>query len=147
VDDSLWPRVPITDSKEQLKANTLHTSLPRETDGHGVDVSVSLWFPVEQDPSQKHFSLPDASKCRIAWKIIRPTDPSNDPWRPIVYFSMLPNGWIPHDGIDFFKQFMVYLKERWLELCQQAEGHLTKSVSYGSLYWANRFTFPVLLIY
>ncbi|KAK4233010.1 hypothetical protein C8A03DRAFT_19825 [Achaetomium macrosporum] len=126
-DDSLWPRVPITNSIERLKPNTLLTSLPKETDGHSIDVSFSLSIPVEQYPTSKHFSIPDGRKCRIAWKIIRPTHSRNDPWRPIVYFSMLPNGWIPHDGIDFFKQFIVYLKERWLELCRQAEEHLTQS--------------------
>jgi hypothetical protein len=77
--------------------------------------------------------MPDGGKFRIAWKIIRPTYPKNDPWWPIVYFSMLPYGWIPNDGIDFFKQFMLHLEERWLKLCQQAEEHLTKSVSCFSL--------------
>jgi len=47
-------------------------------------------------------------------------------WESIGHFSMLPYGWIPDDGVDFFTQFMLYLKGRWLELCDFAEEHLTE---------------------
>ncbi|KAJ2986733.1 hypothetical protein NUW58_g4888 [Xylaria curta] len=127
VDDSFWLKVPITVSTQQLEPNKLQTYCHDWDGGRGVDVSVSLWFPYEQHPSSKHFSMPEGVKCRIAWKIIRPTDPNNEPWRPIAYFSMLPNGWIPNDGLDFFKQFLFHLCGIWLELCQQADKHLTES--------------------
>ncbi|PQE15320.1 ankyrin repeat-containing protein [Rutstroemia sp. NJR-2017a BVV2] len=124
--DSLWAKVPIIHSKEPLEPNKLQISLPKETNGHGFDISISLWFPVEQQPSQKHFSIPNGSKHRIGWKIVRSTNTKQGQWTPIVYFSTLPYGWIPRDGIDFFQQFILYMKGKWLELCQQAEEHLSK---------------------
>jgi hypothetical protein len=33
---------------------------------------------------------------------------------------MMPFGWIPKDGVEFFGQFILYLKERWLKLCDLA---------------------------
>ncbi|KAI1126704.1 ankyrin repeat-containing domain protein [Nemania abortiva] len=126
-DSSLWPEIATADSKAQLKPNKLQVSFPQETHDHAVVVSVSLWFPVELHLSQGGLNSPSWSKSRIAWKIMRPTNPRKGPWRPTVYFSMLPYGWIPDDGIDFFKQFIAYLKEIWLELCRQAEKDLNKS--------------------
>lgn len=32
-------------------------------------------------------------------------------------------------GIEFFMQFMLYLKERWLELCESGEKSLDETVS------------------
>ncbi|KAM3076143.1 hypothetical protein ACMFMG_006342 [Clarireedia jacksonii] len=137
-DDSLWEKVPIIHSKQPLERNKLQISLPKETNGHGFDISVSLWFPVKQQLSQKHFSILvkqqlsqkhfsilNDSKYRIAWKIVPSTNTKQGPWTPVVYFSTLPYGWIPRDGIDFFQQFILCMKEKWLELCQQAEEHLS----------------------
>jgi hypothetical protein len=73
--------------------------------------------------------MPDWGKCRIGWTIIPPANPDDEPWKSIDHFSMLPYGWIPKDGIEFFMQFILYLKERWLKLCQRAEEHLTECVS------------------
>ncbi|KAK4119368.1 hypothetical protein N657DRAFT_554230, partial [Parathielavia appendiculata] len=41
------------------------------------------------------------------------------------HFSMLPNGWIPDDGVDFFKQFICHLRERWYTECDLVEKDLT----------------------
>jgi hypothetical protein len=46
---------------------------------------------------------------------------------------MMPFGWIPDDGVDFFKQFILYLKERWLRLCDLAKDHLAARVSWAEL--------------
>ncbi|KAA8641770.1 uncharacterized protein ATNIH1004_010709 [Aspergillus tanneri] len=125
-DDLLWSKIPIPGSKEPLVPNKLHVSLPRKEAEGDFAVSVSLLFPAEQGSSGKYFSVPTGGKSRIAWKIRRPTNPKSEAWRPIVYFSTLPYGWIPSDGMDLFKQFIVHLKERWLGLCQQAEEHLSE---------------------
>jgi hypothetical protein len=74
--------------------------------------------------------MPDWGKFKIAWTIIPPANPNHESWKSIDHFSMLPYGWIPSDGIDFFMQFILYLKERWLKLCYQAMEHLNECVSY-----------------
>lgn len=61
-------------------------------------------------------------------------------WESIDHFSMLPYSWIPDDGVDFFTQFIVYLKGRWLKLCDLAEEHLTQRVS-------GPYLVPVLNVY
>ncbi|KAF2997583.1 hypothetical protein E8E13_002417 [Curvularia kusanoi] len=38
---------------------------------------------------------------------------------------MLPNGWIPEDVVDFFQQFMRYLRWRWIEICDSADEHMS----------------------
>ncbi|KAI0118811.1 ankyrin repeat-containing domain protein [Nemania sp. FL0031] len=126
-DDSLWPRIATTDSKVQLEPSKLHISLSQEIHDRGVAVFISLWFPVELHLSQRGLHSPHGGKCRIAWKIIQPANPSKDPWKPIVYFNMLPHGWIPDDDIDFFNQFVVHLKVTWLNLCERVEKGLNKS--------------------
>lgn len=136
-DDSetlFWPKAPISVSNEPLEPYKLHISLPMETGSQRVDVSISLWFPVGEQASRKYFSIHGGNQCRIAWNILRPVDPERSPWRSTVYFSTLPYGWIPDDGIHFFNLFIVYLKGRWVDLCQQAEEHLSTRVSYISLY-------------
>jgi hypothetical protein len=131
MDHSHWKKVPTThsNSKERLQPNKLQISQQEETDGHGVNFSVSLWFPAEQDLSQRHLNMPDCDKCRIAWTIIPPTNRNDESWKSIDHFSTLPYGWIANDSVDFFMQFILYLKERWLKICHRAEEHLTDCVS------------------
>jgi hypothetical protein len=45
------------------------------------------------------------------------------------HFSMLPSGWIPRDGLDFFAQFLRHLQKKWLDVCDLGEQHLTDCVS------------------
>jgi hypothetical protein len=137
MDKSIWPKIPIADSEEQPKPNKLQTSYREETDGRCIDVSVSLWFPAEQHPSRKHLSMPDEANFKIAWKIAQPTDSNNDAWRSIAYFSMLPYGWIPSDGMEFFGQFILHLRQKWLKLYHEAEKSLSKRVSHDSWFWIN----------
>lgn len=57
---------------------------------------------------------------------------------------MSPNGWVPNDGIDFFMQFTLRLKERLLRLCDGADKHLAKSMSLpGKCYISFRFISPI----
>lgn len=52
-------------------------------------------------------------------------------WKSLDHFSMMPFGWIPDDGVEFFKQFIPYLEERWLRLCDLAKDHLAARVSWA----------------
>lgn len=53
--------------------------------------------------------------------------------KSITYFSVLPYGWIPDDGVDFFTQFIFHLKGRWLKLYNLSEEHLAMYVSCATL--------------
>jgi hypothetical protein len=72
-----------------------------------------------------------ANTYRIAWRIGEPIEPGN-PWTPTIYFSTLPNGWMPKNDLDLFDQFIFCVKESWLRLCQQIEKYLSNRVSCGS---------------
>ncbi len=61
--------------------------------------------------------------------MIQPTNPSDGSWKSINHFSMLPHGWMPDDGVDFFKQFVLCLKDAWFTECNLAEEDLTTQVS------------------
>ncbi|KAF2188018.1 hypothetical protein K469DRAFT_567803, partial [Zopfia rhizophila CBS 207.26] len=68
----------------------------------------------------------DWGKCGITWTMVSSANPNKESsWRSTDHFSMLPYGWIPEDGVDFFTQFILHLKDRWLKLCNLAEEHLT----------------------
>ncbi|KAF2968612.1 hypothetical protein GQX73_g4996 [Xylaria multiplex] len=130
-EDALWENVPIPDPKVPLEPkvpspNKLQTLLAPDTNGRYVDIIVSLWFPVELQLGQHNSNPLDRSKWSIAWRIIRSTNPNILPPRSPVYFSMLPYGWIPNDGVDFFKQFIEHLRGLWLDLCQRAEKDLSQ---------------------
>jgi hypothetical protein len=102
-----------------------------QTNGPGVSFAVAAWFPTAHDlGNQQQFNISTWGECGIAWTMM-PLTKSDDRacWKSIDHFSMLPYSWIPDDGIDFFTQFIVYLKGRWLKLCDLAEEHLTQRVS------------------
>jgi hypothetical protein len=102
-----------------------------QTSGICVNISVAIWFPTGQGPgNQEQFNISNWGECRIAWTMKPLASSSGRPcWESIDHFSTLPYGWIPDDGVDFFTQFILYLKERWLKLCDLTEDHLTKCVS------------------
>jgi hypothetical protein len=93
-------------------------------------VSVAVHVPARQDPkNQKNFDTCHWDVCAIAWTVTAPANSKDGPyWKSTEHFSMLPNGWIPDDGADFFQQFILCLKERWLTLCGLAEEHISKRV-------------------
>lgn len=130
-DDSILPKVPIATSEGRLKRNELQILYSPGATGREVDVSISLWLPLEEFRSQKESRPRRSIKYSIAWKIVRTKD---DTWRPQIYFSTLPCVRAPLNGIDLFQQFIVYLKEEWSDLCKIAELHLLDRVSgdYGT---------------
>jgi hypothetical protein len=91
-----------------------------EHDGHGTCFYVAAKFPGRQNRWITR---------AIAWTMIQPTNGSNGPWESRNHFSMLPYGWIPDDGVDFFKQFVRCLKDMWCEECDSAEKVLAERVS------------------
>jgi ankyrin repeat protein len=100
-------------------------------DGQYDRIYVAIQFPAEPDlQGQKHAEVSYWDTSRIAWTMMTYSNPNGDRcWKSINHFSMMPYGWIPDDGLDFFKQFLLYLKERWSNLCDLAEDHLTIRVS------------------
>jgi hypothetical protein len=100
-------------------------------DGQYDRIYVAIQFPAEPDlQGQKHAEVSYWDTSRIAWTMMTYSNPNGDRyWKSINHFSMMPYGWIPDDGLDFFKQFLLYLKERWSNLCDLAEDHLTVRVS------------------
>ncbi|PCH05679.1 Hypothetical protein PENO1_021120 [Penicillium occitanis (nom. inval.)] len=87
-----------------------------KVNNHATRVSVLLWFPDGNDPfpQQEYFNMPRWPSTCIAWTILSPSNPHIRPWQSVDYYSMLPNGWIPDDGIDFFQQIVLHLEERWI---------------------------------
>jgi hypothetical protein len=101
----------------------LHIS--KQTNGQSISYSVAVWLRVGQDPESDN-----EQKVRITWTIKQFTNASGEwYWESINYFSTLPYGWIPDDGVDFLKHFILYLEQKWLEICSQGEKHLNERVS------------------
>ena len=94
-------------------------------------IYVGVSYPTS--PDREYFRI-SWDLCVIAWTIIPPAKPNDGlNYKSVAHFSMLPNGWIPEDGHDFFQQFMIYLRKKWLDLCDTAEEHLTRQVCYPRL--------------
>jgi hypothetical protein len=87
-------------------------------DSEGTKLFVGIWFPLS-DPNLDE-------KVMISWTIFLFSDIGQ---KVIDHFSTLPYGSIPDHHIDFFTHFILHLKEKWLELCNQEERHLTELVS------------------
>ncbi|KAH7169494.1 hypothetical protein DER46DRAFT_502314 [Fusarium sp. MPI-SDFR-AT-0072] len=47
-------------------------------------------------------------------------------WKSINHFSMLPCGWIPNSGLEFFALFITELEKRWFSLCDNMRECLRK---------------------
>lgn len=61
----------------------------------------------------------------IAWSMAaRTAGGQSSDWVTKDHFSMLPNGWIPHDSLDFFQQFVTHLTKEWSDMAEEAKGHL-----------------------
>jgi hypothetical protein len=118
--------------KDKLEPYRLDISLPGK-DIRGDSISVAILIPSEEDLQHQKLSKgPDWDICRISWIMIPCSGPNGVRyWKSLDHFSMMPFGWIPDDGVDFFKQFILYLQERWLRLCVLAKDHLTVRVSWA----------------
>jgi hypothetical protein len=101
------------------------------TDSNTVKFSVAVWFSGGKDPyHEKCFRIPVDETIRIIWTISRPRKLNGEQyWKAIDHYSTLPYGRIPDNGLDFFKDFILRLEEKWVELCKLGEKHLTERVS------------------
>lgn len=120
-----------------------------EVQVHGNHVCIFLIgaFPSEQQSgSGEQSAISQWSKYGIAWKMVPPSTPKDgSSWKSIDHFSMLPYGWIPDDGADFFVLFIRKLKENWLILCVSAEERLSQRVSRVWLLRVESFTNSIIL--
>lgn len=128
LDNSIWSQVPIAIfAQERLQPNTVQI-ISRKFNNNIVDVSISLQLSINQYLNDQHSSIEDRKvSIRIMWRIIQPINPGS-PWNSIVYFSTLPYGWIPDDGMDLFQHLFIHLRERWLDLCHKFGKYLSDKV-------------------
>lgn len=76
-------------------------------------------------------AIPNHKTVMIKWIVIKQRDRDSrtgESWKSVSHFSTLPNGWIPDDGVDFFKQFLGELQAMWLRNCGRGEKVLVESV-------------------
>lgn len=110
----------------------------RPATGSSIDFTLALYFPTLAELLAPA-ALPEpgfGSLMMIRWTVAKAANPGFDArddrtgtgWQTSTHYSTLPNGWIPDDGVDFFKQFLEHLQARWLRLCQQGEELLAFSV-------------------
>jgi len=92
----------------------------------GTKLFVGIWFPLRDPNLGEPFMMSADEKVMISWTIFPFSDIGQ---KAIDHFSTLPYGSIPDHHIDFFSHFILHLKEKWLELCNQEERHLTELVS------------------
>ncbi len=116
--------------------------LHRPATGSSIDFTLALYFPTVVELLATG-PIPEAgygSVLMIRWTVAKTTSPvygtddEESPgtrWQTAMHYSTLPNGWIPDNGVDFFKQFLEHLQTRWLRLCQQGEELLSVSVRTG----------------
>ena len=113
-----------------LKLDKSHIFYKVQAHGAYASVCIAVLLPAANDQEdQTYLDTFDWQECGIAWTLTPPTKQKDGPhWKTRDHFSMLPYGWIPEDGVDFFRQFIDNLKRRWLKLCDLAEEHLSKRV-------------------
>ena len=126
-----WKNGLLHPSMVPIRPNVLETSVSSPSRSGKVRFSVAIWFPAGFDKvTGSHFKVPDRGTCRITWSTSSTTNVNEESGiGPTNYFSMLPSGNIPKNGLDFFAQFLSHLREMWLEICDLAEQHLAECVS------------------
>ncbi|KAG5664912.1 hypothetical protein KAF25_008646 [Fusarium avenaceum] len=87
-----------------------------------VLVAVAVWVPHPDLFRQKS----GWDECGIAWTTHNNIEGGGFAQKTKDHFSMLPDGWIPENGIEFFQQLIVHLTARWSDLCNSAEEHLSE---------------------
>jgi hypothetical protein len=88
---------------------------------------VKAWFFTKQETDDE---IVKDWECSIGWTVSQEKDTDGKLcWKTTDHFSMLPHGWIPEDGVDFFHQFLLHLKDSWQGLCDRAHERLFKLVS------------------
>jgi hypothetical protein len=122
-----------------LRENPPSLKKPSSTHAHGLEFhrkkhndstdiySVKAWFFAKQDIDYK---IVEDWECSIGWTISqRKSTDGRQCWKTVDHFSMLPHGWIPDNGVDFFRQFLLHLEDNWQSLCNRAHEHLSELVS------------------
>ncbi|KAI8720022.1 hypothetical protein NCS52_00446500 [Fusarium sp. LHS14.1] len=79
------------------------------------------WFTARPNIDQQ--TLP-TWKCRIGWTVSFTEGASKLMWTTRDHFSMMPYGWFPEDGIDFFQLFIQHMEKTWHDLCDTAQNDL-----------------------
>jgi hypothetical protein len=92
----------------------------------GTKLFVGIWFPPRDPKPDKSFTMSTDEKAMISWTIFPFSDSGS---KVIDHFSTLPYGSIPDHHIDFFKHFILHLRDKWLVLCNLEERHLADLVS------------------
>jgi hypothetical protein len=105
----------------ELRRGELHHS-QEPINGSGICFCVAVSFPAKS--KEKHWV-----ERAIAWTMIPPKSSTSRTSKSINHLSTLPYGWIPDNGVDFFKQFILCLKDRWFVECDLMDGDLAKRVS------------------
>ncbi|EKJ75846.1 hypothetical protein FPSE_04026 [Fusarium pseudograminearum CS3096] len=84
-------------------------------------VAIAVWVP------HSRMFTEDSGwyECGIAWTIGGTGDGELNQ-KTIDHYSMIPDGWIPEDGIRFFERLIVYLTTSWSALCTGAEDHMSE---------------------
>ncbi len=103
---------------EELRHDALQTVLPKKTTTLSCYVSAALRF--------------HDTTCGISWEIRRPDTWTSSAWKSTVHISTLPYGWIPEDGIDCIRQFIMCLVDTWERKSEEAERRLAERVSLTS---------------
>jgi hypothetical protein len=123
-------------------------------DGQNMCHFVAVSFPALLDPvkaNAKSFveTLYGREEICIMWTMRCFPDSGGESWISTDHYSTLPNGWIPDGGTDFFRLFILHLKQQWLKLCNIGDTYLTESVSSYSfifLSWRIKLILSNLLI-
>lgn len=140
LNSSVWSKFP-TDvfAQSRLEPSKLQITT-KKLNGNSLDISISLRLSINIYLYDHPLGAIDDNKVgRIMWRSMKPTDLSS-PWTTVVYFSTLPHGWIPEDGVDIFRQFFVHIKTQWLELCHKFDDYLAKRVCFFFFYPLIHFT-------
>lgn len=91
-----------------------------------TELFVGIWFPLRDPKPDESFMTSTDEKVMISWTIF----PFSDSGRKVIdHFSTLPYGSIPDHHIDFFKHFILHLKDKWVGLCDWGEKRLAECVS------------------
>jgi hypothetical protein len=119
----LWLKDP---SPTNANAHGLKTWHERHNDIMDI-YYVKAWFSTEQGIGTK---IVKDWECYIGWTVLqRKNKDGKQCWKTVDHFSMLPHGWIPENGVDFFHNFLLHLKDTWQGLCDRAHECLFDLVS------------------
>ncbi|KAH7200630.1 ankyrin repeat-containing domain protein [Fusarium oxysporum] len=108
--------------KGSLKNVAAKLEISHDESPQGVRYFVTASLPISiAFYDGKNSSLP----IGISWTMMPPAIPNGESsWKSITHLSVLPYGWIPDNGIEFFALFMAELEKRWSALCDETKTYL-----------------------